>query len=220
MDIENLNIRDCDEAYLMEHADEFSDLCVRAFAEHAEKGVKMGPCYMTPEKWKKWAVGCIGQCITEENKIIAIWLARPNYKKKTADGRLLAIDPEYKGRHLGLSLSQSFSRKLRDMGMNVFHTDTSLKAPHVVKFHKSYGCKAVGMGSWSNTNYYSVLLRLALRPEHEISDEEAERRFKRSARLCKLRFNEDGSLKLLGKLEYAVLYIPRMVRKAIKATKK
>lgn len=106
------------------------------------------------------------------------------------------------------------------MGMNVFNTDTSMKAPHVIKFHKSNGCKAVGMVSWPNTNYYSVLLRLALNPEYEISDEEAERRFKRSAKLCKLRFNEDGSRTIIGKLEYAALLIPRMIYRFILGTRR
>lgn len=101
MDIENLNIRDCDEAYLMEHADEFSDLCVRAFAEHAERGVKFAACDMTPEKWKKRVAGCICLYIVKENKIIAFWLVRPNYNTKEVSGFTLAVDPEYKRQHFG-----------------------------------------------------------------------------------------------------------------------
>lgn len=217
MNIENYNIVNCDESYLMEHADEFSDLCVRAFSEHKDRNVNMGPCSMTPDKWKGWAKNCMGQCMMDGDKMIAFWLARPNYKTKEVDGRILAVDPKYKGHHLGLSLSLSRARFLRSMGMNVFNTDTSMKAPHVVKFHKSYGCKAVGMASWSNTNYYSVLLRLALNPEFEISDEEAERRFKRSARLCKLTFKEDGSRTMVGKLYFCLNYIisiiPRIIHK-------
>lgn len=211
MEADGYNIVNCDETFLMGHADEFSALCVRAFAEHKNRNVNMGPCAMTPEKWRRWAVDCIGVCMMADDKIVAFWLARPDYKTKEVDGRILAVDPEYKGRHLGKTLSLSFMSILRSMGMNVFNTDTSMKTPHVVKFHKNYGCKAVGLASWSNTNYYSVLLRLALNPEFEISDEEAERRFKRSARLCKLIFNEDGSRTMVGKLHFHLIYAKSII---------
>lgn len=215
MDNSNYSIIDCDEAFLMEHAADFSALCVRAFAEHANRDVRMGPCTMTVDKWKNWVTGCIAQCMIENGKMIAFWLVRPNSETKEVDGRILAVDPKYKGQHLGTSLSLSLSRALRSMGMNVFHTDTSMKAPHVIKFHQSYGCKKVGMASWSNTNYYSVLLRLALNPEFEISDEEAERSFRHSARLCKLKFNEDGSKTIIGKCFFILEYSKLIVLSAI-----
>lgn len=100
--------------------------------------------------------------------------------------------------------------------MNVFHTDTSMNAPHVVKFHKSYGCKAVGMTSWPNTNYYTVLLRMALRPEFEITDEEAERRFKRSSFKCKLLLNENGSKTFLGKIHSCLVYMITLPKRLVK----
>lgn len=213
---ENYKIIDADENYLMQHAEGFALLCVKAFAEHADRNVKMGPCYMTPEKWKTWAAGCIGQCLMIENEMVAFWLARPNYQTKEVEVKILAVDPSYKGRRLGHLLVESCTSKFRDMGMNVYNTDTSLNAPHVVKFHKSYGCKAVGMTSWPNTNYYTVILRMALRPEYEISDEEAERRFKRSAFKCKLMLNEDGSRTVLGKIHHVLTAVIMRLKRIIK----
>lgn len=191
-------MRFCDEAFLREHAEELSALCREAFAEHAARGVNMGPNTMTAEKFCDWAKGCVAECLFEGERIVGFWMARLDERKKIAHGRILAVAPEMKGRHLGTSLSLSLARALRERGMNVFITDTSLKAPHVVAFHKSYGCKAVGMASWPNTNYYTVILRKALAPEFEISDEEAERRFLRSAFWCKLRLREDGARTFFG----------------------
>lgn len=196
----NYTITTCDETFFLEHASEFTDLCVRAFAEHLEHDVQMGPCFMTETKWMEWAKGCVGQCIFDKNTLVAFWMVRPNYQKKEADGRILAVSPEYKGMHLGQTLTYSLLRYLRELGMNVFVTDTSMKAPHVVKFHKSYGCKAVGLTSWPNTNYYSVLLRKGLRPEFEITEKEAARMFKRSAIWCKLMLKENGCETFLKKM--------------------
>ena len=196
----NYKITNCNENFFLEHASEFTDLCVRAFAEHLEREVLMEPCFMTEEKWKKWAKDCVGQCIFDKNNLVAFWMVRPDYLKKEADGRILAVSPEYKGKHLGQFLTYSLLQYLRELGMNVFVTDTSAKAPHVVKFHKSYGCKAVGLTSWPNTNYYSVLLRKGLQPEFEITDKEAERMFKRSAIRCKLMLKENGCETLLKKV--------------------
>lgn len=197
---DELELKWCDEAFLCEHAEEFALLCREAFSEHAARGVCMGPNTMTAEKFVDWAKGCVAECLFLQGKLVGFWMARLDEKKKIAHGRILAIAPEMKGQHLGTRLSLSRARALRERGMNVFITDTSLKAPHVVAFHKSYGCKAVGMASWSNTNYYTVILRKALSPEFEISDEEAERRFRRSAWWCKLRLNEDGSRTRWGTL--------------------
>lgn len=199
------NIHNCDEKEFIDRADEFTRLCRLSFAEHANRNVKMGPCYMITEKWIALSKGCIGQYIEDQGRIIAFWIAHPDYAKKETYGRILAVDPEHKGKHLGLSLSLSRANYLREQGMNVFMTDTSLKAPHVVKFHKNYGCKAVGMTSWPNTNYYTVILRLALTPEYEISDKEARRRFFISKIKCKMLLKEDGSVTLFGRLAHPAL---------------
>ena len=198
-------IKNCDEKFFIEHAEEFSELCKAAFAEHDKRDVKMGPCYMTSEKWTEHSRGCIGQYVEKGNRIIGFWLAFPDYKKKETYGRILAIAPEYKGMHLGLSLSLARATFLSDLGMNVFKTDTSIKAPHVVKFHKSYGAKPIGMTSWPNTNYYTVILRLALNPKFEISDYEAKIRFNLSKIKCKLLLKEDGSRTFLGKIYYPLI---------------
>lgn len=193
-------IQNCDEKFFVERAEEFADLCRRSFSEHANRDVRMGPCYMTAEKWIGESTGCLGQYIEVDGHIIAFWLARPNYDKKETYGRILAVDPDYKGLHLGYSLSLSLAKYLKELGMNVFYTDTSLKAPHVVRFHKSYGCKAVGVKSWSNTNYYSVVFRLALRPDYEISDFRAKLQYVLSKIKCHLTLKEDGSYTTLAKL--------------------
>lgn len=195
-------IVNCDENYLIQHAEDFSSLCVASFGEHLNNNVMMGPCFMTPEIWVVWAKGCIGQCIMDKSKMIAFWLAKPNYQTKEVNGRILAVDPQYKGQHLGTTLSRSRSHYLQKIGMNIFYTDTSLKAPHVIKFHKSYGCKVIGLASWSNTNYYSVLFRLALRPEYEITERKAKHMFLWSNFKCRLLYNENGSKTLIGKIYF------------------
>lgn len=197
---DNIDIKNCDEKLFVERAEEFTDLCRRSFAEHLEKNVKMGPGYMKRDKWIELSHGCIGQYIEDSGKIIAFWLVKPNFDKKEAYGRILAVDPLYKGNQLGLSLSLSLSNYLRDLGLNIFMTDTSLKAPHVVKFHKKYGCKAVGITSWSNTNYYTVILRLALNPIFEISDFDAKKRFLISSIRCKSLWKEDGNMTAFNKI--------------------
>lgn len=189
-----------DERISVERAEEFADLCKRAFSEHLERNVRMGPCFMTKEKWIEHSKGCIGQFIEDNGNIIAFWLTHLKYDRKEAYGKILAIDPAYKGKHLGLTLALERKAYLKELGMNVYLTDTSLKAPHVVKFHKSYGCKAVGMASWPNTNYYTVLLRLALRPEYEISDFKANFKFLLSKIKCRMLLNEDGSRTSISKL--------------------
>ena len=192
-------IKACDETFLIDHAREFAALCRESFAEHAARDVRMGPCYMTPELWIKHAKGSIGLYIEIEGRIVAFWLASADFDRKTSYGKILAIDPKHKGRHMGSALSIHLSNYLREKGIDVFMTDTSLNAPHVVKFHKSYGCKAVGMISWPNTNYYTVLLRLALRPDSEISDSKANIMYLGSSIICKLIYNEDGSHTHIGK---------------------
>lgn len=198
-------IINCDENYLNEHADEFSSLCVNSFNEHLLNNIIMGPCYMTPEKWKMWAKGCIGQCVMDNSKMIAFWLVKPNYQTKEVNGRILAVDPHYKGQRIGFSLSVSLSNYLQKIGMNVFYTDTSLKASHVIKFHKSYGCKVVGLSSWSNTNYYTVLFRLALRQEYEITDNKAKFMFLWSNFKCRLMYKENGSRTFIGRIWYNII---------------
>ena len=212
---DDFEIKFCDEVFLREHAEEFAVLCREAFAEHASRGVNMGPNTMTAEKFCDWAKGCVAECLFAGEKLVGFWMARLDEKKKIAHGRILAVAPGMKGRHLGTSLSLSRARALREKGINVFITDTSLKAPHVVAFHKSYGCKAVGMASWSNTNYYTVILRKALSPEFEISDEEAEKRFRRSAFWCKLRLNEDGTKTAFGWGVALVLYPLRLAKRIV-----
>lgn len=206
-------ICNCDEKIFLARAEEFSELCRQSFAEHLEKNVKMGPGYMTVDKWIEISNGCIGQYIEDTGRIIAFWLVHPDFEKKEAYGKILAVDPEYKGNHLGLNLSHSISNYLRELNLNVFWTDTSLKAPHVVKFHKRYGCKAVGMTSWSNTNYYTVLLRLALTPESEISDHAAKRRFFFSKIKCKALLQEDGTSTLIYKILYPVINLCSRVKR-------
>lgn len=112
----------------------------------------------------------------------------------------MAVDPEYKGKHIGTVISQALLNYLKEKNMNVFYTDTSLKAPHLIKFHKSYGCKGIGMTSWPNTNYYTVILRAALKNEYEISDKEAKRMFIKSKIKCLLLFRENGKSTLLARL--------------------
>lgn len=191
-------IKICDEEFLVNRAQEFSDLCVKAFEEHKDRDIQMPPCSMTPSKWLECIKGCICFYIEDNNTIIAFKLVCPNHNTKIAEGRISAIAPQYKGQHFGYRLSTVCMEKLQEMGMNIYVTGTSIKATHVIAFHKSYGCKVVGMASWPKANYYSVCFQRALRPEFEISDEEAERRFKRSAWLCKLRYNEDGSRTACG----------------------
>lgn len=210
---DDFEIRFCGEDFLREHAEELACLCRDAFAEHASRGVNMGPNTMTAEKFCDWAKGCVAECLFAGEKLVGFWMARLDEKKKVAHGRILAVSPEMKGKHLGTSLSLSRARALRERGMNVFITDTSLKAPHVVAFHKSYGCKAVGMASWANTNYYTVILRKALAPEFEISDEEAEKRFRRSAFWCKLRLNENGTKTAFGWVASFALYPLRLAKR-------
>lgn len=205
-------INDCDQSFFVERANEFAQLCRDAFAEHKEKNVNMGPCYMTAEKWVEHSKDCIGQYVEKNGRIIAFWMARANFNTKEAYGRILAVAPSYKGMHLGLQLTRSRSEYLRRIGMHVYITDTSLKAPHVVKFHKSYGSKAVGMTSWPNTNYYTVILRLALFPEYEISDKEARRRFFLSKIKCMMLLREDGSSTLFGKFYNSMAKLRRKFR--------
>ena len=213
--IEGFETRFCGEDFLREHAEEFAKLCRDAFAEHASRGVNMAPNTMTAEKFLDWAKGCVAECLFLGGKIVGFWMARLDEKEKVAHGRILAVAPEMKGQHLGKRLSLSRARALHERGMNVFITDTSLKAPHVVAFHKSYGCKAVGMTSWANTNYYTVILRMALSPEFEISDEEAEKRFRCSAFWCKLRLREDGSRTFFGWFIALALYPLRLAKRII-----
>lgn len=212
---EGFEIRFCDEVFLREHAEELAGLCRAAFAEHATRGVNMAPNTMTAEKFCDWSKGCVAECLFAGGKLVGFWMARLDAKKRIARGRILAVAPEMKGKHLGTALSFSRTRALRERGMNVFITDTSLNAPHVVAFHKSYGCKAVGMASWSNTNYYTVILRKALSPEFEISDEEAEKRFRRSEFWCKLRLNEDGTKTVFGRVVSFVLYPLRLAKRIV-----
>lgn len=207
---DGFEIKFCDEKFLTDNAEEFAALCRAAFAEHAARGVNMGPNTMTAEKFRDWANGCIGARMLFEGKMVAFWTARLDERKKIVHGRILAVAPEMKGKHIGTRLSLSRARALREMGMHVFIKDTSLKAPHVVAFHKSYGCKAVGVTSWQNTNYYSVILRMALSPEYEISDEEAARRYRRSEIWCKLRLREDGSKTVFGKAIAGTLLLLRL----------
>lgn len=204
---QNLKICNCDERIFIDRAEEFTALCRRSFAEHLDKNIKMGPAYMTEEKWTEISNGSIGQYIICFGRIIAFWLAKPDFDKKETFGKILAVDPQFKGNHIGLTLSQSRAEYLRELGMNVFCTNTSIKAEHVVRFHQRYGCKAVGMASWSNTNYYSVILRLALNPEYEISDLEAKRRFIISKIKCMTLLKEDGTSTLLSKILHQVFSI-------------
>ena len=39
-------IKICDEEFLVNHAQEFSDLCVKAFEEHKDRDIQMPPCSM------------------------------------------------------------------------------------------------------------------------------------------------------------------------------
>lgn len=200
-------IKSCEEDFFVAHADEFAQLCRESFAEHANRNVNMGPCTMTTEHWIELSKGCIGEYIECEGKLIAVWLVKVNYKSNQAYGKILAVHPKYKGKHLGYSLSISLLKYLKGNGINIFKTDTSLKAPHVVRFHKSYGSKAVGMTSWPNTNYYTVMLRLALNPEYEISDREARIRFFMSGVKCRALLREDGSRTIMGTIVHTPRYL-------------
>lgn len=52
-------IKICDEEFLVNRAQEFSDLCVKAFEEHKDRDIQMPPCSMTPSKWLECIKGCI-----------------------------------------------------------------------------------------------------------------------------------------------------------------
>lgn len=190
----------CNEHFLTKHADELSALCRSAFHEHDLNGINFGPITMTKERFAQRTKGNIGMYAVLDGQIIAFWNARPDYDKKIVFGDILAVSPFFKGMHIGTHLTKQLAAWLSECGFNLFITDTSLKAPNVVKFHKSYGCKAIGMKHFNGRNYYSVILRLALKPEYEISDMKASAMYFISGIVCKSLVRENGEKTVLSQV--------------------
>lgn len=186
------NIFSCDDTYLSKHTDELVELCHKSFKEHSDKGLSMMPCSITKEKFQSRLKGSLGMCVKLEDKIIGFWFGKPKDGTKVFIGDILAIDPEFKGRHIGQALSLLWISFLKHKGFSVFRTDTSMKSLKAVTFHKSYGCRAVEMRHFNGCNYRSVILEKALIPEKEISAFEANRRYFFSSLNCKFKWNANG----------------------------
>ncbi|MCR5183154.1 MAG: GNAT family N-acetyltransferase [Opitutales bacterium] len=187
-----------DENFILEHAEEIASLSRDAYREHLEKNINFAATKRTADDIRRIGKGAFLSYAVEGDKIVGCVVFHINREKKTAHGENYAVSPAFKGQKIGMRLAESLCRFLAEEGIDVYKLDTSTKTPHVINFHKKYGCKIVGMASWPNTNYYSVILRKAINPHFEITDEEADARLKKSEYWCKKCFKEDGSRTLVG----------------------
>lgn len=113
-------IHECDEHFLIEHAEELAALCRSSFMEHAAKNINFGPISMTKERFVKRAKGNIGMYVVQDGKIIAFWNGKPDYYKKIVYGDILAVSPEYKGMHIGSNLSRHWATWLSQNGFHIY----------------------------------------------------------------------------------------------------
>ena len=135
-----------------------------AFKEHKSNGLDMYPCRMSLEQLKVFLHGCTMFIVRDGDRIVAF---RGAHLRKEGNlsyfaGQLVAVLPEYKGKGLGRLLFQAFEGYALSVGCDFLQTDTSCQAKSSLAYHRSCGFEDWCYASWSNTNYYTIILRKLL----------------------------------------------------------
>lgn len=201
------------EKFIFDHAEELAALSREAYHEHLMKNIKFAATQRTAADICRIGKNAFLACALEGNEIVGCVLFYINRKNNTAHGENFAVKSSLKGQKIGSRLAELVCSFLAENKVDIYQFDTSSKTPNVINFHKKYGSKVVGMVSWPNTNYYSVILRKAINPNFEISDLEAEKMFRRSEFWCKKCFNENGSRTMIGGGVYLMKRLLSIIKK-------
>ena len=79
----------------------------------------------------------------------------------------LAIEPELQRRGLGSRLLDLVEARAQSQGASEIALDTAEGASHLIALYATRGYRHVGYEQWKHTNYRSVILSKALRPEDQ-----------------------------------------------------
>lgn len=144
----------------------------RAYAELGAMGLNYTAVDQTPEvtaqritggqcfiaKWNGQWVGTV-LCKPTDARSECVYFTKPG----VATLRQLAVEPDFRGKGIGLQLIRCCQAWARDQGFEELALDTALRATHLVSLYTRLGFKPVGQVQWPGKTYESVVLSQSLR---------------------------------------------------------
>lgn len=144
----------------------------RAYAQWGAMGLNYTAVDQTPEITAQRIAG--GQCFIAKwnGQWVGTVLGKPTdvssecvyfTKPGVATLRQLGVEPDFRGKGIGLQLIRCCQAWARDQGYEELALDTAKQATPLVKLYTRLGFKPVGQVQWPGKNYESVVLSKSLR---------------------------------------------------------
>ncbi len=153
-----------------DNVEQLTELCHRAYAEHAAQGRRFFGSYQSVEDTRRRVLD--GECwvaVVDGEFVGTVTVSGPGgfpdgYPAAPQAGRFsqLAVDPTWRGTGLGHALLVHAERRLAERGCDAVVIDTSSAADELLAWYGRRGYAVVGRWTWSVTNYDSTVLRKEL----------------------------------------------------------
>lgn len=135
-----------------------------SFKEHHLKGLHMLPCTVTLERYKQFLRNCQVFIVKKADKIVAYNAGRLIQEQNITyvSVQISCVLPSHKRQGLGKLIHQALEDWATNQGCRYLLIDTSCKAKSSLAYHHSCGFENWLFTHWTNTNYYSIILRKEL----------------------------------------------------------
>ena len=141
------------------------NLIKEAFSEHLDEGLHY-PCLdYTLESYIENMKDHLIWVVTSEEPVelagVCSMIILSDGKYKYALEHHAAVSPKYKRHGIGSMMKEEKSKYAKDTCEYMIST-TAEKAKNIIKWHKKNGYRIIRYASYSDTNYYSVVMRKQL----------------------------------------------------------
>ncbi|WP_297674449.1 GNAT family N-acetyltransferase [uncultured Bacteroides sp.] len=171
-----------------------------AFTEHVEQGLHYSACDQTAEITRKRCEN--GICLIALFNGVLVGTGTVSFFKKEGEKYAslsqMAVLPEYKKFGFGSKIRDEIIKICFENGIEAIYCNTSEKAIKIVNWYVNAGWQKVGMCSYRETNYYSVIFRYPIMG-HKYTRFNVVFRYNLSKIICKLIWLEDGTLSYCGR---------------------
>lgn len=124
-------------------------------AEVTAQRIDGGECFIA--RWNGHLVGSVLGKPTDAGSA-CVYFTRPG----VASLRQLGVDPDFRGKGIGLQLIRCCEAWARDQGFTELALDTAKPATHLVSLYTRLGYRPVGQVQWPGKHYESVVLSKSL----------------------------------------------------------
>lgn len=134
---------------------EISILLQLAFKERLENGLNFTCALFSPQDVRIHTKGKYIFIARDSDFLVAVMTL--NVVKERGHMEYVAVHPDYKGCGIAMKLFQYMENYGKSLNLNYITSTTACKAISSIRWHKKMGFLTYGLGSDSQTNYYSYL---------------------------------------------------------------